>query len=131
MLAKRAMLICMEAVVVIGIIGCAPTIVSTDAGVYQYGKLYAMSSKDVDSVYASTLQAMDKLQLTVTDKAKDVFGAKVVAKSADNKIITVKIKPTEAQKTPYEISVGAFGNEERSRKVYDEIISALAIVKTK
>jgi hypothetical protein len=121
----------MEAVVVIGIIGCAPTIVSTDAGVYQHGKLYAMASKDIDAVYQATLQAMDKLQVAVTDKAKDVFGAKVVAKSADNKIIAVKIKPTEGQKTQFEISVGAFGNEERSRKIYDEIIAALGMPKAK
>jgi len=131
MLAKKAMLICMEAIVVIGIIGCAPTIVSTDGSVYQNTKLWAMSSKDMDSVYASTLQAMDKLQLQVTDKAKDVFAAKVIAKSADNELIVVKIKPTADQKTEYNIQVGAFGNEERSRKVYNEIINALAIVKTK
>jgi hypothetical protein len=131
MLAKRAMLICMEAIVVIGVIGCAPTIVSTDAGVYQNGKLWATSSKDVDSVYAATLQAMDKLQLQVTDKAKDVFAAKVIAKSADNEMIVVKITPTGDQKVAYDIKVGAFGNEERSRKVYGEIINALAIVKTK
>jgi hypothetical protein len=121
----------MEAVVVVGIIGCAPTIVSTDAGVYQNGKLWAMASKDVDSVYAATLQAMDKLQLQVTDKAKDVFAAKVIAKSADNELIVVKIEPTGDQKTAYSIHVGTFGNEERSRKVYGEIINALAIVKTK
>jgi len=131
MLAKRMLLICMEAVVVVGIIGCAPTIVSTDAGVYQNGKLWAMASKDVDSVYAATLQAMDKLQLQVTEKAKDVFAAKVIAKSADNELIVVKIEPTGDQKTAYSIHVGAFGNEERSRKVYSEIINALAIVKTK
>ncbi len=125
------MLICMEAILVIGVIGCAPTIVSTDAGVYQNGKLWAMSSKDMDAVYASTLQAMDKLQLSITDKAKDVFAAKVIAKSADNELIVVKIKPTEGQKTQYSIQVGVFGNEERSRKIYDEITSALAIVKTK
>jgi len=121
----------MEAILVIGVIGCAPTIVSTDAGVYQNGKLWAMSSKDMDAVYASTLQAMDKLQLSITDKAKDVFAAKVIAKSADNELIVVKIKPTEGQKTQYSIQVGVFGNEERSRKIYDEITSALAIVKTK
>ncbi len=121
----------MEAVVVIGVIGCAPTIVSTDAGVYQNGKLWATSSKDLDEVYASTLYAMDKLQLQVTDKAKDVFAAKVIAKSADNKLIVVKIKPTVDKKTEYSIQVGTLGNEERSRKVYSEIINGLAIVKTK
>ncbi|MCJ7728547.1 MAG: DUF3568 domain-containing protein, partial [Sedimentisphaerales bacterium] len=122
MLAKRVMLICMEAVVVVGVIGCgAPKIFSTDAGVYQNGKLYGVSSKDMDSVYSATLYAMDKLQLQITDKAKDVFAAKVIAKSADGKIVVVKMKPTTDKKTEFEIGVGALGDEERSRRVFDEI----------
>ena len=129
MLAKKMLLICLEAVLVVSVISCAPTIVSTDAGVYQNGKLWAASSKDMDAVYAATLQAMDKLQLKVTDKAKDVFAAKVIAMSADNEMVVVKIKPTADQKTSYDIRVGGLGNEERSRKVYNEIINALAAVK--
>ena len=131
MLARKMLIICLEAAVIAGIIGCAPAIVSTDAGVYQNVKLYAMSSKDMDSVYAATLAAMDKLQLRVNDKMKDVFSAKVIAKSADGKIISVTIKPEAGNKTSYDIKVGAFGNEEMSQKIYDEIIAGLAIVKTK
>jgi methionine-rich copper-binding protein CopC len=125
------LLICLEAAVIAGVIGCAPAIVSPDAGVYQHCKLYAMSSKDMDSVYAATLAAMDKLQLHVSDKMKDVFSAKVIAKSADGKIITVKIKPEPGNKTSFNIQVGAFGNEEMSQKIYDEILVGLAIVRTK
>lgn len=131
MLAKRFLLVCLQAVVIVGVIGCAPTIVSTDAGVYQNGKLYASTGKDLDSVYAATLFAMDKLQLQVTEKAKDVFAARVVAKSADGKFVTVTIKPEGEQKTSYEIHTGAFGNEERARKIYSEINTGLATVKTK
>jgi hypothetical protein len=131
MLAKKMLLICLEAAVIAGVIGCAPAIVSPDAGVYQNGKLYAMSSRDIDAVYTATLAAMDKLQLQVTEKMKDVFSAKVIAKSADGKIITVKMKPEPGNKTAYDIHVGAFGNEEMSRKIYDEIVAGIAIVKTK
>jgi hypothetical protein len=131
MLARKMLLICLEAVVIAGVIGCAPAIVSTDAGVYQSGKLFATSSKDMDSVYAATLAAMDKLQLHVSDKMKDVFSAKVVAKSADGKVIAVVIMPEPGNKTSFNIKVGAFGNEEMSQKIYDEIIAGLAIVKTK
>jgi uncharacterized lipoprotein len=126
MLTKRALLICIEAVLVVGVVGCgAPKFYSTEGGVYQNCKLYAVSGKDIDAVYQATLQAMDKLQLKVTDKAKDVFAAKVMAKSADNELIVVKIKPTADQKTAYDIQVGAFGNEERSRKIFTEIENAL------
>lgn len=131
MLARKMLIICLEAAVIAGVIGCAPAIKSSDAGVYQHGKLYAMSSKDMDSVYAATLAAMDKLQLHVSDKMKDVFSAKVIAKSAEGKIITVKIKPEPGNKAAYEIKVGPFGDEEMSQKIYDEIIAGLAVVRTK
>jgi len=87
MLAKKVLSVCLVAAAITGIIGCSPTIVSTDAGVYQNGTLYASSGKDLDSVYAAALYAMDKLQLQVTERAKDVFAAKVVAKSADRKSV--------------------------------------------
>ena len=130
MLARKMLLICLEAALIAGIIGCAPTIVSSDAGVYQHGTLYGKASKDVDAVYAATLAAMDKLQLQVIEKAKDVFAAKVIAKSADGKTVAVKIRPIENNKTAFEIHVG-LRNEERAQKVYDEIIASLAIVRTK
>jgi hypothetical protein len=62
---------------------------------------------------------------------KDVFSAKVIAKSADGKIISVKIMPEPGSKASYEIKVGAFGDEEMSQKIYNEIVANLAIVKTK
>jgi len=127
MLAKKVLSVCLVAAAIAGIIGCAPTIVSTDAGVYQHGVLYASAGKDLDSVYAAALYAMDKLQLQVTEKAKDVFAAKVVAKSADGKITVVRMKPLADNKTSYEIHVGAFGNEERARKIYSEMGAGLTV----
>ncbi len=128
---NKALLICLEALVLVAVVGCSSTIVSTDAGVYERFKLKATSSKDVDSVYAATLHALDKLQLEVTNKAKDIFSAKIIAKSADGQLITVKISPTEDKTTSYSIQVGTFGNEERSRMIYKEIVNSLGIVKTK
>jgi len=124
MLAKKILLVCMLAVVVAGF-GCAPKFVGSEGGVYQGCTMYAVSAKDMDAVYQATLQTMEKLQLQVTTKAKDVFGAKVVAKSADGKIITVEIKPTEDKKTQFSIKIGAFGNEERSRTIFADIDAAL------
>jgi hypothetical protein len=131
MLTKQMCLVCLELAVVVGVIGCAPTLVSTDSAVYQNGKLYASSSKDLDAVYQATIQAMDKLQLKVTDKIKDVFAARVKAVSADNKIIIVNIKPYGDKKTEYTIMVGTLGDEERSRKIYTEIDVALSMAKGK
>ena len=124
MLGKQVLVVCL-AVLTVGVVGCAPKMVSSDSAVYQTGKLYASSGKDVDAVYQATIKAMEKLELKVTDKAKDAFGAKVRAKSSDEKNIDVIIKPTADKKTEYTIQVGAFGNEERSRKIYAEIETAL------
>jgi uncharacterized lipoprotein len=128
MLAKQILVVCLVALT-LGVVGCAPKMVSSDAAVYQTGKLYASSSKDVDAVYQATIKAMEKLELKVTDKVKDAFGAKVRAKSSDDKIITVNIKPTTDKKTEYTILVGALGNEERSQKIYAEIENALGKAK--
>ena len=124
MLAKQLLVVCLVALTV-GVVGCAPKMVSSDAAVYQTGKLYACSGKDVDAVYQATIKAMEKLELKVTDKAKDAFGAKVIAKSSDEKNIVVIIKPTADKKTQYTIQVGTLGDEERSGKIYAEIDNVL------
>ena len=126
MLMKRALLLtCVEVLAAVSIIGCAPKIISSEGGVYQGQKLYAVSDKSVDIIYEAALQAMSKLELKVVDKAKDAFGAKVEAKSSDDQKIVVEIKPTKDKKTMYEIKVGALGNEERSQTIYMEMNKAL------
>jgi hypothetical protein len=116
MLTKHVLVICL-AVMMAGLVGCAPKMVSSDAAVYQNGKLYVNSAKDVETVYQATLKAMEKLELNVTDKVKDAFGAKVNAKSSDDKIVAVSIKPAEDKKTTYTIKFGTFGDEDRSQDI--------------
>jgi hypothetical protein len=124
MLAKQMLIVCLVGMI-FAASGCAPKLVGSDAAVYQNSKLYANSSKDIEAVYQAALQAMDKLQLKVTDKVKDAFGARVVAKSSDDKIITVSMKPSEDKKTTYTIQVGTLGSEDRSQKIYAEMENAL------
>jgi hypothetical protein len=90
------------------------------------GKLRAVSSRDLDSVYSATLAAMGELELDVKEKAKDVFSAKVVAKSADGKTIGVHIKPGSEGRTAFNIKVGAGGNKRRSKVIYEKIERNLA-----
>ncbi len=96
---KRAMLVCVLAGMVLSV-SCAPSIVTTDSGVYQHGRLYALSSKDMTAVHKAAVKAMEKFELKVIDEQKDVFYAKVTAKSADGKTVKVKIKP-EGEKTSF------------------------------
>ena len=122
---KRVMLVCVLAGMVLSV-SCAPSIVTTDSGVYQHGRLYALSSKDMTAVHKAAVKAMEKFELKVIDEQKDVFYAKVTAKSADGKTVKVKIKP-EGEKTSFTVGVGTFGNEARSLMIYEEMQKQLGV----
>ncbi len=127
MLVKHCLVVCLV-MLSIAVIGCEPTMVGTEGAVYQSGKLYASSGKDVDTIYQAALKAVEKLQLNVTSKANDAFGANVVSKTSDGKDVWILIKPSEDKKTTrYSIKVGTFGNEERSRKIYSEMEAAMQV----
>lgn len=127
MLAKRILTICALAGLVSAFCGCAPSLIGSDAGVYSAGRLYAVASRDVTSVYNATLNALANMEIEVTEKAKDVFSAKVVAKAADGKTITIRIKPGEGGLTNFSIKVGRVGNRYRSRVIYEQIRQNLGI----
>lgn len=121
MLLKRILLVSVLAGLLLAGNGCAPSFVSSDAGVYSTTKLYAVTKSDITSVYKATLATLEKLEIEVITKAKDVFYAKVVARGADGKSITVRIKPGVGDLTDFSIKVGAFGDEHRSRMIYEQI----------
>lgn len=129
MAVKRIILGCLLGVLAVAVWGCAPTIVGTDAGVYSNMKLYAVHSQSMDAVYEATLKALDDLEIEVTDKAKDIFAAKVIAKAADEKLITIRIAPTDTELVKLTIKVGSFGDEERARIIYGRISQKLGISK--
>jgi hypothetical protein len=139
MFKRKMMLICLGMMVVAGIIGCDPAyyFLPENRTIYQDNKLYAMSYTDVNEVYIATLAAMDKLQFQVDKTKKKNFGAEIVAKSSSGKLITVTMvfnghdETGHIHKTSYNIQVGKHGDEEYSRKIYNEIIAELSIVKTK
>ncbi len=103
--------------------GCGrPTIIGSDAAVYSGGKLYAVAGKDMNSVYLATQKALKQLELEVTEKAKDIFIAKIVTKAADGKKITIWIKPGPDDSSELSIKTGRlWGTEDRSRIIYKQI----------
>jgi hypothetical protein len=100
---------------------------TSDGGVYSNGKLHAVASQDIETVYQASLKALEELEVKVTDHMKDVFYAKVVAKAADGKTITIRIEPPEAGITSFNIKVGTFGNKYRSQVIYDQILKNLGV----
>jgi hypothetical protein len=106
----------------LAVCGCStPTLIGTDAAAYSNGKLYAVSSQDLDKVYAATVAALKQLEIEVTETAKDVFYAKVTGKVADGNTITIRLEPGADNATNLRIKASRFGNEERSRVIYEKI----------
>ena len=120
---QRKCTVCVLAGLMLAMCGCGrPQIIGSDAAVYSGGKLYAVAGKDLNTVYVATLEAMRQLELEVTEKAKDVFIAKVVAKAADGKKITIWIEPGPDDSSKLSIRTGKIvGEEDRSRVVYKQI----------
>lgn len=107
--------------------GCRPSIVGSNAGVYSRGKLYAVTNEDVTRVYKATLKALEELEIEVTEHAKDVFYARVIAQGADGKRIIVQIKPRDVGGTDLSIKVGLLGDQGRSSIIYGRIQQNLGI----
>ena len=108
----------------LSVFGCGrPNLIGTDAAVYSGGKLYAVASQDLNSVYDATVTALEQLEVEVIETAKDVFYAKVVGKVADGKTITIRMEPGANNITNITIKASKFmsGNEERARVVYTQI----------
>ncbi|MGB2807242.1 MAG: DUF3568 family protein [Sedimentisphaerales bacterium] len=102
--------------------GCGkPTLIGTDAAVYSRGSLFALSGKDLNSVYAATLAAMKQLEIEIAEQNKDVFYAKVIGNIADGRTVTIRIEPGADKSTELRIQTSSFGNEERSRVIYKKI----------
>ena len=127
MLPKRILTIFVLAGMMLVIFGCRPSLVGPDAGVYSTGKLYALTARDMNAVYQATLKALDHLEIEVTETAKDFFYARVVARGADNKTITIRIKPSEGENANFTIKIGTFGDRHRSQVIYEQIRQYLGI----
>ena len=127
MLTKRIFTIVVFGGMLLALCGCAPSLVGSDTAAYSVGKLYAVVSKDMTSVYDATVTALGQMEIEPHDKAKDVFSAKVIAKSADGKIISVKLKPAAEGHTNIKIRVGTTGNRERATVIYNRINENLGL----
>ncbi|MBN2316545.1 MAG: DUF3568 family protein [Sedimentisphaerales bacterium] len=110
------------------LVGCTPSLVGENAAVFSMRRLHARINSDMATVNEASVVALEKLEIKVVDKKKDVFGAKIVGKTSDEKTITIKIKPAENNSSKLIICVGTFGNEMRSRAIYEQIRKELGQV---
>jgi hypothetical protein len=103
--------------------GCVAAAIGAGAGTVAYirGDLEAEEAKGIDAVYKATLKAMDELELAVNQKSKDEMTATVATRDAEDKKITVKLKATATNSTKISIRIGIFGDETKSRLIYEKI----------
>ena len=88
---------------------------------YLRGDLEAVESKDIDTVLEATEKAVEELELKVSKKTKDKMSAVIVARDAQDEKITIKLNATADESTKLSIRVGGFGNETKSRLIYQKI----------
>jgi len=120
---QRKCTVCVLAGLMLAMCGCGkPTIIGSDAAVYSGGKLHAVAGKDLNAVYLATQKALKQLELEIVEQAKDIFIAKIIAKAADGKKITIWIEPGPGDSSELSIKTGKiFGEEDRSRVIYEQI----------
>lgn len=102
-------------------LGCAPTLVGQNAAVYSMGRLHARIDREMNTVYEASVKALEELEVTVTEKKKDVFAARVYGETSDEKNITIKIEPETDESTLLSIYTGVVGDELRARTIFSKI----------
>ena len=111
----------------LALLGCAPSLVGPDTAAYSAGRLYARVNRDVTSVYEASVSALEKLEIKVADKKKDVFGAKVIGRTSDEQTVVIRIKPLDDKRTQFSIQAGTLGNQRRSHTIYEQIRKELSL----
>ena len=104
--------------------GCVVAAVGAGAAgtvAYIRGDLETVEAKGLDTVYEATQKALDELGLKVTKKAKDAMSAKIIARDAQDKKVTIKLSKTAENTTKLSIRIGTFGSETKSRLIYQKI----------
>jgi len=88
---------------------------------YIRGDLEVVEAKDIGTVYKATEKALEELGLVVSKKTKDALSAKIIARDAQDKKITIKLNATTEEMTKLSIRIGMFGSETKSRLIYQKI----------
>jgi hypothetical protein len=107
--------------------GCAAVVIggaaAAGAGTVAYirGELRAVESAPLDRVWSASQAAMDDLQFAPTTKDKDGLSARLIARTASDKKVTINLAKQGDNVTEIRIRVGFFGDESVSRLVLEKI----------
>lgn len=109
--------------------GCAALLIGAAAGAgsvaYLRGELRSIEKASVDRTYSASLGALEKLEIFTTKKSKDKTTAQIIARRADDKKVTIRIKSLGDELVSLRIRVGMLGDEGTSRQILTEIKARL------
>ncbi len=111
--------------------GCAGAILAggaaAGAGTYAYinGELRTTEKASLDRLWKASLQAMDSLELNVTNKDKDALTARIKATGSNDKDIYINMKSLSRISSELRIRVGLLGDKVLSERIHDEITKNL------
>lgn len=109
--------------------GCAGAILAggAAAGTYAYinGELRTTEKASLDRLWNASLQAMDSLELNVTNKDKDALTARIKAAGSNDKDIYINMKSLSRISSELRIRVGLLGDKVLSERIHDEITKNL------
>jgi len=120
---QQALLMVLLLSCLVAVQGCLAVAVGAGAGTAAYimGKLQTVEAKDLNTVYKAAEKAIGDLELTVSKKTKDAMSAEITARDSEDKKIKIKLDATAEGATKLSIRVGIFGNETKSRLIYEQI----------
>lgn len=92
---------------------------------YARGQLDATLANGYDQVLAASNRALDELQLVKISEKKDAFSAILIARTAEDKKVEIRIAKEGDILTTVRIRVGIFGDEEKSRTLLEKMRAGL------
>jgi hypothetical protein len=88
---------------------------------YVRGELDSALSNDYDQVVEATHRAVAQLEYIPVRETKDGSSTDIVAHTADDKKVEIKLIRSGDKLTQVEIRIGLFGDEVRSRQILEKI----------
>jgi hypothetical protein len=97
--------------------------------VYSWGTLKATEDQPIAVVNSAALKAVDDLNLTVTMKTADSLTGLIIARDSQDNKISIRLTSLSENSTGIKIQAGFFGNEDKSKIVYNQIRTNLKMGK--
>ncbi len=86
------------------------------------GDLVWVEDAKIDTVYKTVLKTLDEMKFTVTRNQQDGLSGEIIAKTLNNKKITIHLSAETADWTRVSIRVGFYWtNEDEARVIYERI----------